>query len=148
MFPAFRLAPSWKGNSGIEARNAPTFCCTGTNSQMLSAYQRAYSRESDGACSYGSARRFTIIGQFVTSRTPIAMFPVMPAINIRCLIAHHAVIVGTDVAPADVIPPMTRMLGLPAVASAEAGFLPDAPEPGVGESAGCAVIGPTNAAHA
>src|SRR5262245_32603338 len=44
-------------------------------------------------------------------------------------------------------PQMTRMLGLPAVASAEAGFLPAAPELGVGESAASAVAAPTNAAH-
>jgi hypothetical protein len=36
---AFRLLPCWKGYSGSVVRNALSFSCTGTKSQMLSAYQ-------------------------------------------------------------------------------------------------------------
>ena len=43
---AFRLLPCWNGYSGSVTRNSLSFCCTGTNSQMLSAYQRMYMPDS------------------------------------------------------------------------------------------------------
>ncbi|MGO9950633.1 MAG: hypothetical protein ACLPN1_00285 [Dissulfurispiraceae bacterium] len=42
-------------------------------------------------------------------------------VNIRCFVAHHATIVGTDVVPANVITPQMRMSGILSAATVGTG---------------------------